>query len=190
MMQVILISGKSGSGKDTFANMLKILLEQMGKKVLITHFADPVKWIARDYFNWNGVKDISGRSLLQKLGTDQVRAHDKNYWVDIISRFIAVMGECKEFDYVLIPDARFENEITGVCFRNPGAISIRIDRYENGYPWLNPALNSEQATHPSETSLDNYKYFNYKIKNDKGLLELEEKAANLIKEMEGLGECY
>ena len=39
-MIAITISGKSGSGKDTFADILKEELEKLNKRVLVIHFAD------------------------------------------------------------------------------------------------------------------------------------------------------
>ena len=51
MNRTILISGKAGSGKDTVAKRLQEQLEAKGATVLIIHFGDPVKWIARDFYN-------------------------------------------------------------------------------------------------------------------------------------------
>ena len=53
-----------------------------------------------------------------------------------------------EWDYVLIPDTRFPNEIEGMADFNPK--HIRIVR-----PGFN-MLTEEQQKHPSETALDNY----------------------------------
>ena len=64
-MRVIAISGKGESGKDTIAKMLKQQLEEQNYKVMIIHFADVLKFVCRQYFNWNGEKDEHGRTLLQ-----------------------------------------------------------------------------------------------------------------------------
>ena len=45
-MKVITISGKAQNGKDTTAGLLKAALEADGYKVLITHYADLLKYIA------------------------------------------------------------------------------------------------------------------------------------------------
>ena len=180
-MITILISGKSGSGKDTLANFMKQELEAEGKRVLIIHFADPVKWIAAAYFNWNGQKDQVGRSLLQFLGTDCVRKYDENFWADFVGRFIRVMREADNFDYAIVPDARFVNEIDRVCLLNYGAKLIRIDRYNpDGSAWSNPLLTEEQRQHASETSLDNYRYFDYRIRNDSSEDNLKAKVPELL----------
>ena len=56
-MNVILISGKARSGKDSFANALSEILQSKDKKVLITHYADLLKYVCRQFFDWNGEKD-------------------------------------------------------------------------------------------------------------------------------------
>ena len=64
-MKVVCISGLARAGKDTLASMLKDELEKNGSRVLITHFADLLKFIAKEFFKWNGEKDNEGRRLLQ-----------------------------------------------------------------------------------------------------------------------------
>ena len=156
-MTVILISGKSGSGKDTLAAAMKEILINEHKRPLIIHFADMVKAFARLYYNWNGIKDTSGRELLQKLGTNIVRAYDKNYWARQIAEFIAAESQIDDFDCAIIPDARFPNEIEITKLYNKDTYSVRIER-DN---YLNPQLTEEQHAHASETALDNYTEFDY-----------------------------
>lgn len=180
-METILISGKSASGKDTFANMIKDKLEAVGCNVLIIHFADLVKFYAKEYYNWNGVKDEAGRNLLQKLGTNLVREQFPDYWAETIAKFLAVMNHYEEFDCALIPDTRFENEIETVKYWIPNAISIRIRRLnEDKTEYVNPAFSEEQLNHPSETSLNDYCEFDYCVDNI-GLKELEESAEIILK---------
>jgi adenylylsulfate kinase-like enzyme len=64
MKGTIILSGKSGSGKDTVAKFMKEELAKHGKKTLIIHYADAVKWFCRDFLDWDGKKDQVGRSLL------------------------------------------------------------------------------------------------------------------------------
>ena len=68
-MFIIGISGKAESGKSTFASILKKELEKRDKKVLLINYGDFVKFVAKQYYNWNGNKDEIGRALLQKVGT-------------------------------------------------------------------------------------------------------------------------
>ena len=80
-MKVICISAKARHGKDQSAEFLKEIFEAQGKKVLITHYADLVKYVCKTFFNWNGEKDDYGRTLLQTVGTDIVGAQQKDFWV-------------------------------------------------------------------------------------------------------------
>lgn len=108
-MKVIVISGKAQHGKDTTAGFMKSALESDGYSVLIAHYGDLVKYICKTFFGWDGQKDEYGRSLLQRIGTDVIRAQDQDYWVRFIGTILWFFKD--EWDYVLIPDCRFPNEV-------------------------------------------------------------------------------
>ena len=156
---VILLSGKAQSGKDYIANIMKQQFEENGNKVLVTHYADLLKYILKTFFNWDGKKDKKGRDLLQRVGTDVIRKKMPDYWVNFISQMISFFPN--EWNYILIPDTRFPNEIE-VMQKNPdvNVITIRINRVN-----FTPQLTLEQQQHPSETSLDEYD-FDYYVSND------------------------
>lgn len=91
-MRVVCISGKARHGKDTLATMMKRVLEDTyGKSVLIIRYADQLKFILREYFGWDGIKDERGRALLQYVGTDLARNADPNIWVEYVMKFIEVL---------------------------------------------------------------------------------------------------
>lgn len=181
-MEVIIISGKSGSGKDTFANMMRDKLEAVGCKCLTAHYADLVKHYADIYYGWNGDKDAYGRQLLQELGTNKVREKFPDYWSEAIGKFLAAVPD--DFDCAFVPDARFENEIEVVKRYNPQAKVIRMERYnEDGTPYINPALTQEQLNHPSEISLDDYEDWDYIVENH-NLEELKESADVILADLE------
>ena len=148
-MRVVCISGKAGHGKDTAALYLKEQLEVSENRVLITHYGDLVKYVCKNFLNWDGQKDKAGREMLQTVGTDIVRDEDPDYWV----RFIADMLNFFEssWDYVLIPDCRFQNEIEYLIESGFRVTHMRIvrDDYVSDMP-------EEQQNHISETSLDDY----------------------------------
>ena len=180
MTNTILISGKSGSGKDMLAQFMKEELEKHGKRVLIIHYADAVKWVLRDYFNWDGKKDAVGRTLLQRIGTDVVRACHPNFWTGIVVGLIQSFEPYSDFDVALVPDARFPNEVDIALQSLKNCVATRIER--NGEPWVNPTLTEDQRNHPSETSLDCYA-FDYVIHNDEGLDTLRESAKTLLEDL-------
>lgn len=158
-MKVITLSGYAMSGKDLSATILKENFELQGKKVLIIHYADYLKFIAKQYFEWDGNKDEKGRSLLQWLGTDKVRKTMPDFWVDIVIQLIRVFHN--DFDYFIIPDSRFSNEITTMK-ENFDTLSIHVARlnFDNG-------LTEKQKNHPSEKALDGWK-FDWYIKSETG----------------------
>ncbi len=155
-MQVITISGKAESGKDTTAAILKTELETLGYSVLITHYADLLKYICKQFFGWNGKKDEEGRTLLQIVGTEGIRSKEPTYWVDFIKQMLGFFPN--EWDFVLIPDTRFPNEIDGMK-KGFQTVSVKVVR-----PNFENSLTEEQRNHVSETALDNF-VFDYTITN-------------------------
>lgn len=155
-MKLLCISGKAESGKDATARRIKTKLESMGYKVLITHYADLLKFICTNYFGWDGKKDEVGRRILQLVGTEGVRTKEPNYWVDFVKSVLRLFPD--KWDFVLIPDCRFPNEIN-LMKQDFDTISVRIKRpnYENH-------LTEEQRQHPSEVALDDFD-FDYTIIN-------------------------
>jgi len=183
MKATIVLSGKSGSGKDMVAQFMKEALEKHHQKALIIHFADAVKWFCRDFLNWDGKKDQVGRTLLQTVGTDIVRAKHPNFWTGIVVGLIQAYEPYNDFDVAIIPDARFENEVNIALQSLKNCIDVRIERKNSdGSPWINPLLTEEQRNHPSETSLDNFA-FDYILHNDEGLDMLRESAETILKDL-------
>lgn len=164
--KIILISGKAQHGKDTTAAMLRSALRDSGKTSMIFHYADLLKFICKQYFGWDGKKDEKGRTMLQYVGTDVVRARDESFWVDYATRLLSVFDG--RWDYVIIPDTRFKNEIE--CMRKAGfdTVHVRVSR-----PGFNGALSGEQKMHPSETAIDGMAP-DYYIENGGTLDDLEE----------------
>lgn len=145
--KVILFSGKAGAGKDTVAAEVCKQLREQGYSTVVMHYADVLKFICSKYFGWDGNKDEKGRSLLQHVGTDVIRKQEPNYWVDFITHLLHLFES--EWDYVLIPDCRFRNEISCMAEKFP-TTHVRVVR-----PNYISTLTLEQQKHPSETALDN-----------------------------------
>jgi len=175
-LKVICVSGKAQHGKDTVASIMKEQLEMRGNSVLICHYADLVKYICTKFFDWNGNKDEYGRTLLQYVGTDVIRTKEPDYWVDFIIEVLKFFPDT--WDYVIIPDTRFPNE----CQRMKAefhSVSVRVDR-----PGFESNLTEEQKKHPSETSLDSYKFDAY-IHNKGTIKTLEHEVIKFLEE-----KCY
>lgn len=169
-MKVILISAKAQHGKDTSALILKEIYEAKNKRVLITHYADLLKYICRTFFNWNGEKDDYGRTLLQQVGTNTVCAKQPDFWVDFIISILNLFND--SWDVVIIPDCRFVNEIEKMR-ANFDTTLIRVIRpdFDNG-------LSEIQKQHLSETALDNFD-FDHIVYNTGSLEDLKNKLSKL-----------
>lgn len=174
-MRILAISGKARHGKDTFAEYVKERLEQDGHSVLITHYADLLKYICCKFFGWDGKKDDEGRVLLQKIGTDVVRVQKPNFWVNFLIDILDMFPN--EWEYVLIPDCRFPNEIIRFVQFGFDITHIRVVR-----PGFASPLTKEQRMHESETALDKTKP-DYAIINDGTLEDLRTKSNEFVEEV-------
>lgn len=186
-MQLIGLSGYARSGKDTFADVLverhgytKVAFADTLRKFLyaqnplVGHYFDG-DWVKYpepvrlreviDKYGWNGYKNTPYvdeiRPLVQRTGTEAGRnTLWEDIWVDATFKNLDPKGK-----YV-ISDARFPNEADGVVSR--GGIMVRIER-----PGVGPAVDTNGVAHPSETSLDDYR-FDYKLENDGTVGDFEE----------------
>lgn len=153
---IITISGKAGSGKDTFAKYLKEYLEAQGNNVLIVHFADNLKFVAKTFHGWGGEKDEDGRALLQHLGTDIYRESNKYFWVKELDYHLKMYRKYIDkyggnpYSYVIIPDARFPNEIT--YFKEHYVFVASVNLVRNGYKM------GELSNHSSENALNDFDF--------------------------------
>jgi hypothetical protein len=171
MIKIILISGKAESGKDSTAILLKQSLEASGKKVLIVHYADYLKFICRQYYNWDGNKDEKGRHILQYIGTDVIRKRKPSFWVEIVIMLLSVLN--LDYDFAIIPDCRFLDEIS-LMKKEYDTVAVNVVRlnYTN-------SLTPEQKIHPSETALDEFT-FDYVLESEDGLDNLEKSVEKFI----------
>ena len=169
--KIILISAKARHGKDQFAEFFTEYTEGYHKSLTIG-YGDAVKNVCESYFGCTKEKNDENRSSWQHVGTDVARANYEDVWVDITIALIKGIGHL--YDYILIKDVRFENEISKWKEEGYETTTIRIHRtnFDNG-------LSDEQKNHPSETSLDNYP-FDYVLLNDGTLNDYKEMVCKFI----------
>jgi hypothetical protein len=98
------------------------------------------------------------RTLLQFVGTEVYRSRFPNYWVDRHREAV----EKSNADYILVPDMRFENEMSYI---KQHGFAVRVDR-----PNLPP------ATHASETALEDVTGWDYILENGGSLERFKERA--------------
>lgn len=175
---IITVSGKARHGKDSFAKILQQQLNMLGKKSLIINYADYLKFICQKYYGWNGEKDEVGRTILQKTGTEKIRSQIPNFWVDAVINFIKAIED--DFDFIIIPDCRFPNEITRWIDEEYNIFPVHVTRtnFENN-------LTEEQRNHLSEIALDNFKFDYYAKAKNLDELKIEVTTLVCILEREG-----
>lgn len=173
MKQIFLLGGKAESGKDSTGIFIK---QKVIGSTLILHNADFLKYIAKQYMGWNGEKDERGRNLLQNLGTDRTRIELNKplFWVERSCDIIEILKD--RYDYFCICDCRFQNELYYPKARFPELVTtIKVVRKN-----FNNILTQEQRNHPSETSLDGYKNWDYIIESESGLDNLEKEVDKFL----------
>lgn len=190
MSNLIGISGKIGSGKDTAAEIIQHLTNPMKLDMFpyeVKKFAGKLKTIAsiltgipvekfedqefkKQYLgeDWNyqidkfnPIQKMTVRELLQKLGTDALRdGLHNNVWVN------ALLAEYNENSNWLVTDTRFPNEAKAI--KDLGGVVLRIER-----------STCQLGTHPSETALDDYT-FDYVIHNNGSKEDLEKELVKFL----------
>ena len=119
-----------------------------------------------------GIKNMSVREMLQKVGTDCMRRHlHPDVWINAlfadyrlgvsVEEFGSQIVETQDYPYWIITDVRFPNEADRI--KEHGGILIRIDRRD-----------IPRMDHESETAMDDYHDWDYLIQNDGTIEELFE----------------
>lgn len=103
----------------------------------------------------------TNRELLQRFGTEVGRSISPTLWVD------ALFTSYSEDDHWIIPDVRFPSEAKAI--KDRGGIVIRVDRETFSHD-----------DHPSETALDDYEGFDYRIDNNNDIEHLIDKVKGIM----------
>jgi hypothetical protein len=162
---LIAISGKIGSGKDTFADLfIEHVKNEYGIEFENKKFAYNLKLIVsilagiskEDAFSREGKLKylpewgMTVGEMQQKVGTEGIRniIHN-NAW--ILSLFGSYTDECNW----IVTDVRFKNEAK--IIKEKGGILIRL----NGDPLKSKTGDDRNMLHQSEIDLDDYDGFDY-----------------------------
>ena len=158
-MKIIIISGKSGSGKSVAAAYLKKRLEDETNKVIITSFSKYLKIYAKEIIDWDEKNKEEVRTFLQEIG-DTIR-DDMNYPYFLIDRMYKDIEVYSRFcQTVIIDDARLVEELE--FFKNAFEYCYLIHLYNT----QKSKLNELQKSHNTEIELDSYQKFDYTICSD------------------------
>lgn len=173
-VKVYTFSGKAMHGKDTLAMALKREFEEEGKKVLIIHLADYLKFLVKTLYGWDGNKDEKGRNLLQKLG-QELRAYNPTIFIERLSEIIEFAKE--DYDYIFVPDVRFPNELA--FFKE--AFDTTSFHVHRKYVLEEEPLTEEQKNNITETSMDEVIFDNHYVFEGTDLSEVS-RAAKVLKQ--------
>ena len=159
-MKVILVAGKSGSGKSEVAKYLKEELASKNIKACVTCFSKYLKIFATEVLDWDGSEETKPRDFLQELGMT-VRSVRRDFLVYRMIEDIRIYETM--VDVVIVSDVRMIEEIERIreLFET---IVIRVNRKENN------KLNEKQKAHITENALNNYNEYDYVIDNNDDLL--------------------
>jgi len=185
---IIGISGKIGSGKDTFAaHFIKHANKVYGVSFRNKKFAYNLKKIVsvlvgipiRDVLSREGKLkylpdwNMTVGEMQQKLGTEAIRNNiHRDAWV--LSLFGNYDGNK---DNWIVTDVRFKNEAEIV--KEKGGILIRL----NGDPINSKSGDNRNMAHQSEIDLDDYQGFDYVYDNVPPISNLDKFVVEIAKKM-------
>lgn len=172
---VILISGKAGVGKTTAANFIhSYLQDKITTYSYLAHFATGIKMVAY-LMGWDGQKDKRGRRFLQEIGY-LGRDYSETAWVEFMLKHLGETVPEELLDVVIVDDWRFPNEAKYFFESDQyNTFSVRIKS-----PRLERLRGTREYKDTSETSLDNYKDFDYLIRNSDTLEVFEHEVINVL----------
>jgi len=175
-LKIILVSGKSNSGKGVFSQKLENLFKSQNKHVIRCSLSTYIRELAKKDFYWDGIDTLESRKFMAevyRVGTDFYPHHmARRVWERDIEPYankdtIAIVESFREkvnYDYFnFLLQFKYIDKLT----------TIRVIR-----PNFNAINNAELENHVSESDLDDFK-FNYVIENSGTVEELDEK----LKEM-------
>ena len=164
MANIIVISGKQYSGKDTLA---KILLQKLtGYRRIGIGDAIKLEYGKRKNLTFDEIEKNKHlyRADLIELG-NWGRAKDPDFWLKNLAGF----------DKIIVPDVRVIHEAD--FFKGAGAFIIRVESSYKNRSLRGNIVNNDDAT---ETALDNYSGFDLVIENNSTYEDLVKEADKVI----------
>lgn len=108
-----------------------------------------------DYGSLLGKVLHTPRDILQFVGTEVMRSYVADYHIDV------VVSNLLSDEKIVVADVRFENEAEGIL--NAGGFLVRIERPLELREMHGVVVDTN---HPSETSLDGWENWSYRIQNN------------------------
>lgn len=159
-MNIYLLVGKAGSGKNYVANILKQRLPNS----VITSLSKYIKLFALELGLWDGNDNNKPRKFLQTTG-DKLRAVDENILTKRMLDDIKVY-KMLNIKNIIISDVRLLNEINNLKNSDYNIIVIKVSSKKS-----NRKLTIEELNHLTEKELEDYKDYDYLIENNERINE-------------------
>ena len=159
-MNIYLLVGKAGSGKNYGANILKQRLPNS----VITSLSKYIKLFALELDLWDGNDNNKPRKFLQTTG-DKLRAVDENILTKRMLDDIKVY-EMLNIKNIIISDVRLLNEINYLKNSDYNIIVIKVSSKKS-----NRKLTIKEQNHLTEKELEDYKDYDYLIENNERINE-------------------
>lgn len=180
---IIGVSGKIGSGKDTFLKRLKekgvhLYVEAKFSKILKEMSA--VLTGVEDQYSHKGKQtyieslNMTVGEFQQRLGEGMKQEVHPLVWVN------AVLRELDPYQNYVITDLRYRDEASSIYLSDHADIFIRINGNWNGIEKLREG---RDMNHRSETDLDNWTRWDAVIENNTTEEEFLQKVDNVIKQL-------
>jgi len=177
-MHVILISGKSNTGKGVLSSIIESNLIKQNKHVIRCSLSTYIRNVAKEDYYWDGIDTLESRKFMAesyRIGTEFYPYHmARRVWERDIKPYsnkdtIAIVESFREkvnYDYFCnrLLDKGIIDKIT----------TIRVIR-----PDFNAIQDKDMENHVSESDVDNFK-FDYVIENSGTIEELYEKLDGLV----------
>lgn len=163
MLDILIISGKQGSGKTTTQKIIQEQAQSHYDQIYTFNFADPLYQlhdiVRETLFRKFGIRPEGNKDglLLQVLGTEWGRAkYGSDFWVGLMKTRVLEIQDKWEKALLIIGDCRFENEFNAF----PEALRVRLDcpqsvRETRAESWR------ANTQHPSEVGLDDYSFMGF-----------------------------
>ena len=190
-MKIIAVSGVARAGKDTIANGLEKVINEMNPsiKILRTSFAGQLKSETRDFiqekfnidvFSADGAEKEIIRPILIGYGQSRRSQTKGKYWVDVVEKEIFL----EKPDLTIISDIRFadetDDELSWLKAKKGKLIHVSRYHLENGKKKFTPPAGAdEKRNDPKLKSAADYSIC-WKDSNDNK--ELEEMTRSFCEE--------
>ena len=177
--KIVVIAGCARSGKSKVAQFLKKFFEQSGKKVVVSPFSKYLKMFAKDVFGSYRDNANKPRDFLQQVGVEliQKKLGKQNFLINRQIDDIEIYSHF--FDWIIIPDARFEHEIDALKqnFAHVWCVKVVSNKQNN--------LSTSQKNHATESAVAQISQskFDFVVENNLGINNLQQKVQSIFKQL-------